>query len=143
MALGTGATTSRVAGKLPKPCYGRQHRPRGDPTAASNRGGDDYCCLDLHAHGGPSLGRRSADKEGQQGGASTSNADGGSPAPEAGVLASMAITTTQQEELEGSPPRLMIAEKPAQSRNRPRRSTKKSTRARSRARRARLHRRPR
>ena len=105
----------RVAAGLSGARYGRLHRPRGAPTAASRRGGHDYSSLDLHAHGGTSLGRKTTEKEGERGGASTSSAVDGSPAPEAGVPASTASTTTQQEEREGSPPRLVIAETPQEA----------------------------
>ena len=90
--------TPRVASGLAGARYCRPHRPRGTPTAESKRAGHDYSSLDLHAHGGTSLGRKSAEKEGERGGASTSSAAGGSPEPEAGVPASTASTTTQQEE---------------------------------------------
>ena len=105
----------RVAAGLSGARYGRPHRPRGAPTAASRRGGHDYSSLDLHAHGGTSLGRNSTEKEGERGEASTSSAADGSPAPEAGVPASSASTTTQQKEREESPPPLVIAETPALS----------------------------
>ena len=106
--------TPRVASGLAGARYCPPHRPRGTPTAASKRGGHDYSSLDLRAYGGTSLGRKSAEKEGERGGASTSSATGGSPAPEAGVPASTVSTTTQQEKREGSLPRLVIAETPVQ-----------------------------
>ena len=106
--------TPRVADGLSGALYGRLHRPRGASTAASKRGGYDYSSLDLHAHGGTLSWRRSAEKERERGGASTLNAAGGNFAPEAGVPASTA-STTKQEERERSPTRLVIAETPAQS----------------------------
>ena len=104
----------RLASGLFGARYGRSHRPRGAPTAASKRGGHDYSSLDLHTHGSTSLWRK-ATEEGERGGASTSSAAGGCPACEAGVPASTASTTTQQKERERSPPRLVIEETPAPS----------------------------
>ena len=115
MALVPLPETPRVASGLSGARYGRPHRPRGAPTAASKRGGHDYSSLDLHAHGGTSFGRKAIEKEGERGAASTSSAADGSPAFEAGVPASTAITTTQQEEHEGSLPRFVIAVTPAPS----------------------------
>ena len=91
------------------------------------------------------MGRKATEKVGERGGASTSSAAGGSPAPEVGSPASTASTTTQQDEREGSPPRLLIAETPAPSQEAVARtwSTRESIRVRSRDRRARLYRRPR
>ena len=48
----------RVAAGLSGARYARPHRPRGASTAAVKRGGHDYSSLDLHAHGGTSLGRK-------------------------------------------------------------------------------------